>query len=148
MNGRLKFLQVLGICLGLSACQQIKEQLLPALSNSQTTATPVAVGSTNTSAAGIPDLTGCWQLLNSTTSGVAKVDIIRVSPTAFGFGSTPETRLQMNGHSFSEINRDDNKPYYPKGTVFSTGLLSEDGQTLNRTLADGTVYQYTRCSGP
>lgn len=102
---------------------------------------------TQTTTEAVPDLTGCWQV--SEKQGGSKVTIIRVSPTAFGFSSTPETRLQMSGRTFKELTRDDAKPYYPVGQVQSTGVLSDDGQSISRLVAGSTEPQIlSRCTTP
>lgn len=145
MSGPLNPGWLVSIALLLLSCQA--PGVTGAGSSSPPGAATVATTPAAAAAAAVPDLTGCWQA--SEKQGGSKVTIVRVSPTAFGFSSTPETRLEMSGHTFKELTRDDSKPYYPVGQVQSSGVLSEDGQSITRIVAGSTEPQLlTRCTTP
>lgn len=97
------------------------------------------------------DLSGCWRMLSG--AGFAQgssFSFYEVGHNSFIFASerrNPRTKLVFRGEArFEEVNFDPLKPFFPPEYIHSSGVLSDDGDTLERVFADGNnPHRYRRC---
>lgn len=97
------------------------------------------------------DLSGCWRLISGAGFGQgSSFSFYEVGHNSFIFASerrNPRTKLVFRGEiRFEEVNFDPLKPFFPPEYIHSSGVLSEDGDTLERVFADGNnPHRYRRC---
>ncbi|MGE3725467.1 MAG: hypothetical protein AB7I41_07950 [Candidatus Sericytochromatia bacterium] len=144
MNGRpdLHLKRLLLVTLLLGGCDPEAESPL--------TAQAVA----SASAVFIPpsiDISGCWREVdprNTVQPLGAPFNFVKIAPNAFVFEINPSrTKLVVKQDlSFREQNLDENKPFFPRGTEFSSGSISQDNSQVNRTFTgEGVAHIYRRC---
>jgi hypothetical protein len=132
------------VSLLLLACEP--EADAPVVASALASASPTA---DNTPAS--VDISGCWRGVNN--SNVVQplgspFQLIKIAPNAFVFQTNPSrTKLVVKQDlTFKELNLDENRPFFPKGTEFSSGTISEDNAQISRSFAgDGQPHIYRRC---
>lgn len=96
------------------------------------------------------DISGCWREVdprNVLQPLGSPFQLIRIEPDAFVFEVNPSrTKLKVVDYSFQEVNLDEKRPFFPKGTVISTGGISHDLNQIERTfVGEGVPRIYRRC---
>lgn len=96
------------------------------------------------------DISGCWREVdarNVLQPLGSPFQLIRIEPDAFVFEINPSrTKLKVKDYSFQEVNLDDKRPFFPKGTIVSAGGISQDLNQIDRTFTgEGNPRIYRRC---
>jgi len=144
MNGRpdLRLKQLLLLTLLLGGCDPEAESPL--------TAQAVASAAAEVIPPSI-DISGCWREVdtrNTVQPLGSTFNFIKIAPNAFVFELNPSrTKLVVKADlSFRELNLDESKPFFPRGTEFSSGSVSQDNAQINRTFTgEGVPHIYRRC---
>ncbi|MEZ0370811.1 MAG: hypothetical protein ACAI44_17095 [Candidatus Sericytochromatia bacterium] len=105
-------------------------QVSPARVTAKATANPLPPV-----AEGLIDISGCWRPVGSdgNTASGGSFTFNRVAANAWVFSSSSRTKLVFKpDRSFTEGNFDEEKPFFPKGYIHSTGTVSEDGNAISR----------------
>ncbi|PIQ25295.1 hypothetical protein COW36_19820 [bacterium (Candidatus Blackallbacteria) CG17_big_fil_post_rev_8_21_14_2_50_48_46] len=145
MNGRPESFRLLLVCLVLLLGCEAEGESTPVQApqpSASATATPPVPDSV--------DISGCWREVYGQNSGTplgSRFQLVKVEPNAFVFEiNASRTKLRVKDYTFEEVNLDENKPFFPKGTVFSVGGISEDLNQISRTFTgEGTPRIYRRC---
>lgn len=93
------------------------------------------------------DVSGCWRPASASGNATGgSFTFNRVGPADYVFSTTPNrTKLVFKAdRSFEEVNFDDKKPFFPKGYIHSSGSISEDGNTISRTISGDSQPQTLR----
>lgn len=98
----------------------------------------------------IVDISGCWRPVGESLvySDGGSFTIFAIANNMFIMGKNARTRFEIKeDFRFTEGNRDPQKPFFPPGYVHSTGIVSEDGLAISRSLVgqSGTK-EYRRCA--
>ncbi|MGV3525269.1 MAG: hypothetical protein ACO1RX_13645 [Candidatus Sericytochromatia bacterium] len=158
MSGQPKFRWLACLWLGLAACSG--EPLTTAAPDPNLAAAGALSPGTTRTASDDPasvalaasndffDVSGCWRPVGedgAVASGAA-FEFRRVGPNAFVFSAEPvRTKLVFAANRrFEEHNLDDSKPFFPVGYIHSTGVLSPDGNTLERKIEGSNLPQILR----
>ena len=96
------------------------------------------------------DISGCWREIDAKNVNNplgSPFQLIKVEPNAFVFQINPyRTKLRVTDYSFQEVNLSDQKPFFPRDMIISSGGISKDLNQLNRTFTnEGSPRIYRRC---
>ena len=97
------------------------------------------------------DISGCWQevsLKDRRIPASTPFNIYKSGPNEFTIRKPPQKTKFVVSESltFQEVNYDDDKPFLPKGTIFSSGNISPENDAIVRFISGKTTpHNYNRC---